>query len=182
MANSGAGKSTLAAYFVDRGFRLLADDVCALHLSDSEIFAAPGAVRLKLWRDALEELGTSSAGLKLLPWYEDKFEVSVAAGGYRDLAHVAALYHLRVASDERLPGIFPLNGLEAANSVTANIYRRRLADLIGAAPSYLDAAARIVSGIPIFTMNRKWGYEHFFDQALAIESHMFQITKNCSAA
>lgn len=177
--DSGAGKSTLAAYFVDRGLRLLADDVCGLHfLENSEIVAAPGFSRLKLWRDALEAFGTSSAGLNLLPWHQDKFEVSLTGAGGHESVPIAAIYHLRVAGNERSPGIYRLKGLEAANSVTANIYRRRLADFAGAAAFYLNASARILDRVPVFTMNRKWGFEHFHDEALAAEQHMHHIIEH----
>ena len=34
MGKSGAGKSTLAAWFHDRGFRIVADDVCVVGFDD----------------------------------------------------------------------------------------------------------------------------------------------------
>src|SRR5258708_39789946 len=51
---SGAGKSTLAAYFRDRGYRVLCDDVWVVSFgSDGEPLAWPGVPRVKLWGDAL---------------------------------------------------------------------------------------------------------------------------------
>jgi hypothetical protein len=173
---SGAGKSTLAAYFVERGFRLLSDDVCALHFaSNGQLVAAPGVARLKLWQDSLELFGLTSEGLTLVPWYSDKFELPLAREALGEPLSVAGLYHLRTTEEGRPPGIYPLKGLEAANSVTANIYRRRLADLMGAAPSYLSFAAKIVDQIPIFTMNRTWGLSHFREEAVAAENHMRRL-------
>ena len=174
--DSGAGKSTLAAHFVERGFRLLSDDLCALHFDDEgRLVAAGGVARLKLWQDTLEHFGRSSAGLPLVPLYDEKFELPLGKGSSMDPLPVAALYHLRETDGARSPGIYPLHGLDAANSVTANIYRRRHADVIGAAPSYLAAAARIVRQIPIFAMNRNWGLAHFEREALAAEEHMRQL-------
>lgn len=176
--DSGAGKSTLAAHFIDRGLRLLGDDLCALHFdTNNQLVATPGAARLKLWHRTLEAFGRSSAGLGLVPWYEDKFELPLAAGKPGEPLPVAGLYHLRTAEGGRAPGIHRLKGLEAANSVTANIYRRRLADLMGAAPSYLSATARIVAEVPIFTINRNWGFAHFREEALAAEDHMRQLVR-----
>jgi hypothetical protein len=174
--DSGAGKSTLAAYFVDRGYRLLSDDLCALSFSgDGRLFAAPGVPRLRLWQDTLDMLGRSSAGLKLVPWYEDKFEVPLTGQNFGEPLPVAGLYHLRLAESGRPPGIHRLRGLEAANAVTANIYRRRHADLDGAAPFYLGATTRIIDEISIFAMNRRWGFDHFRDEAIAVEAHMRQV-------
>lgn len=174
--DSGAGKSTLAAHFVERGFHLLTDDLCALYFDrDDRVVATPGVARLKLWQDTLEALGQSSAGLKLVPWYEDKFELALNGAGPKQPVPVAGLYHLRTAENGRLPGLHRLKGLEAANAVTANIYRRRLADLTGGGAFYLEATARIVDLIPIYAMNRKWGFAHFRTDALAVEDHMRQL-------
>lgn len=173
---SGAGKSTLAAHFVDRGFHLLSDDLCALRFAaDGRLLAAPGAARLKLWGDTLKLFRRSSDGLQLVPWYEDKFEIPLVDHTRPQPVKVAGIYHLRVAEEGREAGIFPLEGLQAANSVTSNIYRRRLGDLVGATRSYLAAAGRIVNEVPVFTVNRKWGLTHFRDEAEAAEQHMRQL-------
>jgi hypothetical protein len=176
--DSGAGKSTLAAYFVDRGYRLLSDDLCALDFADDgRLVAAPGVARLKLWRETLDLFGRSPAGLKLVPWYDDKYELTLKAKSLADSLPVAGLYHLRIAEEERVAGIHPVKGLEAANAVTANIYRRRLADLAGAAPFYLATTGRIIDQVPIFTINRTWGLAHFRAEAEAVEEHMRQLAR-----
>ena len=57
---SGAGKSTLAAWFHDRGARIIADDVCVIGLGQGgEALAMPGLPRFRLWREALERSGRS---------------------------------------------------------------------------------------------------------------------------
>jgi hypothetical protein len=181
--DSGAGKSTLAAHFVERGFRLLSDDLCALQFDgDSRLRVSGGVERLRLWQDALEHFGRSSAELTLVPGYEQKFELPLSKRNSAEPLPVVALYHLRQAEFERAAGIFPLRGLDAANSVTANIYRRRHADLIGAAPFYLSTAARIVAQIPIFAMNRNWGLAHFRQEARAVEEHMGKMVEEMASA
>ena len=62
MGESGAGKSTLAAWFHDRGHRIVADDVCVVGFSKGgQAFAHPGLPRLRLWDEALEASGRSAA-------------------------------------------------------------------------------------------------------------------------
>lgn len=177
--DSGTGKSTLAAHFVKRGFSLLSDDVCALgYAANGEIMAFAGVPRLKLWQDALDHFGQPSDSLRLVPWYTDKFELPLGGRDMPESIPVAGIYHLRAATDGRDPGIYPLRGLEAANSVTANIYRRRLADLAGATSQYLDLTARIIGHVPVFTVNRRWGLAHFENEALQIERHIHQAAEN----
>jgi len=112
-----------------------------------------------------------------VPGYEQKFELPLRKRSSAEPLPVVALYHLRQADSGRAAGIFPLRGLDAANSVTANIYRRRHADLIGAAPSYLSTAARIAEQVPIFSMNRNWGLAHFGQEARAVEEHMRKMVE-----
>ena len=175
--DSGAGKSTMAAHFVDRGFRLLTDDLCALDFdSEGRLIASSGVGRLKLWQDTLGMLGRSTAGLELVPWYDNKFEVPLAGEALEEPLAVVGIYHLRTAENGRSPGIHPLKGLEAVNAVTANIYRRRLGDVLGATARYLAATSRIVEQVPIFSLNRQWGFRHFQDHAVAAEQHMHELT------
>ena len=54
---SGAGKSTLAAALVDRGFRMLSDDVTGVVLdAGRQPVALPAAPAVRLWPDMLETL------------------------------------------------------------------------------------------------------------------------------
>lgn len=174
--DSGAGKSTLAAYFQRRGYRLLTDDVCALSFDEQgRVMARSGIGRLKLWQESLDLLGRSSKDLPLVPWSEDKFEVSLANFGDSSLYPVASILHLREAEEGRPAGIHRLHGLDAINSVTSSIYRRRIADLIGLGPEYLAKSIALIRSIPVWTVNRRWGLELFEAEAAAAESHIQMI-------
>lgn len=57
-AKSGSGKSTLAAVLSAEGYPLISDDLCCVRLSrEGPAMVYPSIPRLKLWRDAVEELG-----------------------------------------------------------------------------------------------------------------------------
>lgn len=170
--DSGAGKSTLAAFLERRGYPLLTDDVCAVRFdADGRPIAYPGIPRLKLWTGSLEALGRSADGLSLIPWYDDKYEMPMMRAMPTDPVPIAAIYHLRTATNGAKPEIVRLGGLDAANAITANIYRRRIADLLGAGPEYLSAAVRIIAATPIFAMNRDWGLDRFEAGGLHAEEH-----------
>jgi hypothetical protein len=73
---SGAGKSTLAAALVQRGYRLLTDDLCAitLPLAGAPI-VHPDGRQLKLWAEAIDKLKLEEArGERVRPCLE-KFYV-----------------------------------------------------------------------------------------------------------
>jgi len=58
---SGSGKSTLAFAFQSQGFRILADDVCAVSLTDPlHPRVVPSFAQIKLWEDSAQALGEST--------------------------------------------------------------------------------------------------------------------------
>ena len=174
--DSGAGKSTLAACFEARGYTLLTDDLCAIGRDGEGRFSVhPGIPRLKLWIESLEALGREDEPLTRIPWYEDKFEVAMSRPTEQRGYPVAAIYHLRMAGDDVAPGIYRLSGLDAANAVTANIYRRRVADLLGRAPDYLRDSAALIRTIPIFRFNREWGLDRIGLEAAVAEFHIREL-------
>ena len=54
---SGVGKSTLAAAFIDKGARLLADDITVISLEERIPKITPAFPGMKIWEDSLIELG-----------------------------------------------------------------------------------------------------------------------------
>jgi len=75
VGDSGAGKSTLAAAFALQGHEVLADDVVAV---DSQGRALPGLPRVKLWQDAADQLGISTAELRRIRPELEKFDWPLA--------------------------------------------------------------------------------------------------------
>jgi hypothetical protein len=173
--DSGAGKSTLAAYFQSRGFSLLTDDLCAVTDAGPRLAVWPGIPRLKLWGDALALLDQPTDGLTPVPWSKGKFELPMRAVSLGGPYPIAAIYHLRQADDRNEAGIHRVTGLQAINVVTANIYRRRLADLAGRAPEYLAQSVKIARTIPTFRVNRCWGLDCFHEEVAAMIAHMASI-------
>ena len=65
LGESGAGKSTLAAWFQERGHRIIADDVCVVAFDgEGQVWAQPGIPRYRLWRQSLHALGRTADGLQ----------------------------------------------------------------------------------------------------------------------
>lgn len=79
LANSGQGKSTLAAHLAQRGFRVLADDVCLIDITrPGSAMVIPTAPWLKLWRNSLENLGKKAEGLARVFTDDDKYRLPLA--------------------------------------------------------------------------------------------------------
>jgi hypothetical protein len=79
LAHSGQGKSTLAAHLAQRGFRVLADDVCLIDATQpGSAMVIPTAPWLKLWRSSLENLGRKAEGLERVFTDDDKYRLPLA--------------------------------------------------------------------------------------------------------
>lgn len=156
MGGSGEGKSTLAAWFHDRGHRVVADDVCVVKLTpDRRAYAAPGQQRLRLWKEALEASGRdSSTYARSFVGREDidKFDVPFEMQHRRaEDCELAGIYVLGTA--ERF-AVEPLGGLQATEAVFDHTYRGLYVNEAGFQQQHWLSAVALVQCVPIFRIDR----------------------------
>ncbi|NYZ16452.1 hypothetical protein HL658_28245 [Azospirillum sp. RWY-5-1] len=145
---SGIGKSTLAASLLRRGHMILADDVTVIDTSDpAGPRVLPGFPRLKLWRDAMDRLQLSPAGLERTRSELAKFHVPVAEGFCAQPLPLTAVFHLD--PDTLPPGgtLRRLRGPEAVVRVERDLYRRGTMVKMGLSAQALGSAVAVV-GVP----------------------------------
>ena len=171
MGESGAGKSTLAAWFHDRGYRVVADDVCVIRFDgDGAPWVEPGLPRLRLWKDALEVSGRNPSHLqrsRVGPENLDKYDVPIMPDLIAGPMPVGAVYRLGTADEF---AITPLAGVEAAEAVFANTYRGRFITPEMMKP-YWRSSLQFMKRIPIFDVRRRWGRGDFDQQCEALLKH-----------
>lgn len=156
MGPSGEGKSTLAAWFHDRGFRVIADDVCVVSFDDDErAHAVPGLPRLRLWQDALEASGRESGDYERSYANDDswsKFDVPVRRTALSTATtKIAGLYVLGRSEEF---SIRRLTGVEAAEAVFANTYRGRYISAAKSEHSHWQSCVRLVRTVPVHELCR----------------------------
>lgn len=120
---SGCGKSTLAGAFHQRGYRLVADDICVLSTSTGEppmIF--PGFPRLKLWSDALKKLGKNSDELPRIIAELDKYHLSLKEEFCDYPRPLRRIYELAPADTQEI-AITRLQGMEKLTTLIDHTYR-----------------------------------------------------------
>jgi hypothetical protein len=174
LGHSGAGKSTMAAWFHDRGFDVLADDVCVVTQSEgSPPLAQPGIPRLRMWRDALEASGRSADGHELSFDDAEKYNVPTREPTAEGPLRLGAIYLLKKA-EEATPGepfVQPLGGIEAIDALVANTYRGGYIPMLGGTKRHLASCLALARSVPIFAVNRLWGKDHLDRQLRDIEAH-----------
>jgi hypothetical protein len=171
MGPSGIGKSTLAAWFHDRGHRVIADDVCVVRFDEEgHPWAEPGLPRLRLWRDALESSGRdqsqherSYAGIDNF----EKFDVPIHDRSASGRIRLEACYLL---SNAEQAAILPLTGVDAADAYFANTYRGHFVppEMM---KSYWKNSLQLVRQTPLFEVRRVWSRELFDSQSEALCRH-----------
>jgi hypothetical protein len=174
MGASGEGKSTLAAWFHDRGHRVIADDVCVVKLTaEGKAFAAPGQQRLRLWKEALEASGRDSSSYdRSFAGREDieKFDVPLEPARHRpDDCELAGVYVLETANHF---SIEQLSGLQAAEALFSHTYRGRYINDAGSQRQHWQSAMSLVQYIPIFRIDRPRGLDLLDEHGVLILDHV----------
>ena len=152
---AGEGKSTMAAAMLDAGATLIADDLSRVELRDGWPSIHPSSSRIKLWNEAIGQLGWQERIVERDWMREDKFHCAVprhAAGeGPRPLGAIVVL-----ASGEREECVFEqLRGSEALTQVLAStVYRPEALDAMDRWTEQGALAARILGQVPVYRLTR----------------------------
>lgn len=142
---SGSGKSTMVSAFLERGYRILADDMLALTINEQgEVIALPGFPQVKLWADAARALGRSTDGLRrVTPEYE-KFIAPEIARFSADPERLRAIYVLQVEEGAQL-GLRGLGNTERFNALLDHTWQKLTLAGLGVREWHFHTAARIAS-------------------------------------
>lgn len=152
VGQSGAGKSTLAAALMQRGYRILADDVCPL---DQEGRALSGMPRLKLWKDSAARLGIPTEGLARIRPHMDKFNLPLTDAFQPDPVPVAALYVLATTHEGEAVGIEDVSGIRKFQTLRRNSYRFHYLSGMALGPHHLRQCSDLGAKVPIRKITRQ---------------------------
>jgi hypothetical protein len=169
---SGAGKSTLAAALNQRGYPLVADDICAISKgTDGRPEATPDGRCLKLWQDAIHtlSLGTGEQ-IDRIRSEIDKFYVRPAMLADQNVP-IAAIYRLREDRLTTKPVIDRMNLAEAAHIVVENAYRPRLVTLLNQRKQYLETAVGANQAGGVFALRRPIRFDLLDETVAQLEVH-----------
>lgn len=151
---SGAGKSTLAAWFHDRGHRLIGDDVCVVRDEGEQVIAFPGVPRLRLWGEAIDVTGRDRQGLEraYIGEHYDKWDVPV--GSAVIAAEGLPLRAIYILEDAGEIAIEPLTGAAAAEALFAHTYRGRYVEGTGTAEQHWRSVMALLKRVPVYRLRR----------------------------
>lgn len=147
---SGIGKSTLTAAFLQRGHRILADDVMPL---DPSGMAIPGFPRIKLWQDVAEKLGIETENLCRIRPELQKFNLSLKDSFCDTPAPVIKICVLSEHQSNSVK-VTPIKGIEKFQILQANTYRSRFVAGMSLQKNHLSQCSAFARNISIAKVAR----------------------------
>jgi hypothetical protein len=144
---SGAGKSTLAAALLERGARLLTDDVAVVSIEEGHARIEPGYPRVRLWDDSARSLFPGVT----LPWISPNWDKRFAdcdTRFARESVPLDAIFALESRADDALT----IRELAGKEKVMAMISRMSLSYLLEERhrAGELDDATRLATRVRVF--------------------------------
>jgi hypothetical protein len=172
LANSGQGKSTLAAHLAQRGFDVLADDVCLIDTTrPGTAMVIPTAPWLKLWRNSLENLGRQAEGLERVFSEDDKYRLPLATA--LEPKPIRKLVFLE-GSEVSATVIEEVSRLEAVPLVMNLTHHAYLLEATGQREENFLRCGRVLSQATAYRLNRPWGLTHLESTVDALESLLLE--------
>jgi len=154
VGSSGRGKSTLAMALHDRGYRLVADDICAVMLDEQRRpLACPSYPRLKLWEEMLLHSGRDSQHLRRVRPDEAKYAVPMQQRFATQAMVLDTVYVLNVSDTEPLV-LEPYAGAARLAVLLNNTYRTHELQASGMAHHHFRLASEVAQRIRVCRVTR----------------------------
>ncbi|PLR68725.1 aldolase [Bacillus sp. UMB0893] len=127
IGHSGAGKSTLASAFIQKGYKLISDDVIPVKLDDRNIpVVIPAYPQQKLWKESLDQFGIDS--MRLTPLFERETKFAIPAGDHflNKEVPLGGVFELTKTAENNVIGINSITKLLAFKTLYVHTYRNFL--------------------------------------------------------
>ncbi|MDA3779310.1 MAG: hypothetical protein PF487_03615 [Bacteroidales bacterium] len=150
---SGVGKSSISAYFVKKGYKIVADDISVVSVNDNRNIVSPGYPRIKLWEDVSKKLNIeTNDSLRIRPQI-NKYGLNVSESFYNSDIEVNKMI---IISTKNTPGfeIEKLKGIEKFNALKNNTYRFNFAKELQKKQSLFSFYSKFLPNIEIYRLYR----------------------------
>ena len=152
LGDCGYGKSTLGAAFLDRGMRILTDDVLTLEMRDGRWMAHAGPPRLKLFPSVARTVLARAAGS---PFHADTSKMILPLAATEAHDHSVPLRALYVLPDPAQPGrqpgtvsIAPIEGEKAFLEILRSAFNLVRVDRARLSNQF-NVATQLITDVPI---------------------------------
>jgi hypothetical protein len=152
---SGAGKSTITRKLLERGYKLMADDVAAVRKEDKPT-VYPAFPYQKLCRNEIEKRAFNMEELIYIGEEKDKFLVPVKDSFVGNPQNLKYLVYL-VISDEPEVKIEKLKGIAQFIAFKRNIFLHKLCGSWENDSKFLNLCLKLAADCPVYVISRPVG-------------------------
>lgn len=168
----GAGKSTLARSFMNRGAKIIADDVCAISFTDQvQPIIHPGYAQIKLCLDVATHFDITADDYNRVSSYSDKLRLPVADYLQKKPLPVSSIYFLDKHEQMDIT-IRELSGREKFFHVSKNTYRKSLISDLSRDRAHFKNSSSLVGKVRMFEVLRPEAGSLNDDLVNCIERHL----------
>lgn len=152
--HSGAGKSTIAGLLNRKtGWPIISDDMAVLDPAEARPMLKTGAVRMKLWKDAVDRFGaTEEAKTRDFARF-DKFHVHAPDLFSKDVGELVELLFLQQGDSVRCEEMRDSRRFEL---VMSSIYRPELVNYFNDKVAVFNKCSKIAEQVKVSTFTREW--------------------------
>jgi hypothetical protein len=151
---SGSGKSTTARAFINRGYRLNADDVSVISINREGIpIVYPEYPRLKLWKDVLKREGENPESYIRVRRVLEKFSVPAGEQFNHRALPLEKIYILSPYNKSNIE-ISPVKGMEKFNKLKQLTYRYKFTKGLETEVFHFKTAANVCNIVPFSLVER----------------------------
>ena len=150
VGHSGAGKSTLSAAFFQRGYSILADDVCAV---SHEGRVLPSFPQIKLWTDSARQLNIETQPLRRIRPGIEKFAVPLGLQYQPTALPLKVVYVLHAHNQDKF-SFTPISGMQKLKPLQNNTYRANYLKGLAQEKAHFGRCGRIASQISLVSILR----------------------------
>jgi hypothetical protein len=152
--DSGVGKSTTSARLFEKGYKLLADDVCVITFNNEGVaFVHPAYPQFKLWDNSVEKLGYNKTELQTVSDNWAKFRMSAKSGYYNQELPLSHVFEL-LPSEIRDLKLETLQGFNKVTLLLTNTYRNFLIPTLNLEKEHFQFCTQLAQQIDIKKIHR----------------------------
>lgn len=151
--SSSAGKSSLSKALINRGYKLISDDLSVVSpISDHTFQVQPGIPHLRLWKDTLNYFDIDGNTTKIRPGIE-KYSLAVPDEFCSEPKTIQCIIILSTLNKNEF-SYRELTGAEKFNYVKNNTYRHQYIQGLGVIESHFRNLSSLLREIKVFLIER----------------------------
>ncbi|MFC2152304.1 hypothetical protein ACFLSE_07225 [Bacteroidota bacterium] len=147
---SGVGKSSIAAYYLQLGYKILADDISVVN-EKFEVF--PGLPNLKIWNDVLEKLKINKEPLTEIRPNIKKFHLPFSTNYFNKPISLKNIVVINIKNSSGFE-IEELTGIKKFNTIKNNTYRYQFIKGLEKQQNHFQLLNKLLPQIKVYKVAR----------------------------